>query len=151
MEYELILAKMMRLCSMSEHCKSDVLKKVESLDASDAAKVIDTLCENDFINEHRYAKAFARDKSSLQGWGEMKIRVALSQKKIAPEVITEAISSIDSEAARKKLTSLMLAKMKALSGEGDEQIKKVKLFRYLTGRGYNYDLIKQIYDNIRSN
>ena len=42
---------------------------------------------------------FARDKSSLQGWGKVKIRVDLQRKGIEESAITAALSEIDSEAA----------------------------------------------------
>lgn len=139
---------------MGEHCKSDILKKIASNDAIDGAavqKMLNTLCEENFINESRYAAAFARDKSSIQGWGEVKIRIALRQKAIEEDVINEALESIDCDASQKRLTTLMNAKLRALHSEENEQTKRLKLFKYLLGRGYNYEIIKKIYDNIRTN
>ena len=116
MEQEKILERMRRTCSMREYCCSDIRKKIERLDAGgiDADKIIATLCREKFIDETRYAAAFARDKSALQGWGPVKIAYALRSKGIEKETIDEAIGALDSEKSAEKLQSLLKNKYKGL-------------------------------------
>ena len=150
-EKQRLLERMMRLCSLSEHCIGDIRKKVERVNPDWCDEIVGRLCNEGYINEMRYATAFARDKSSLAGWGSAKIKVALYAKGIAPSVIEDALGEIDDVAVRKKLSALMSSKWKSLERESDPFKRKAKLFRYAIGRGYDYEQIKEEYDNIRGN
>ncbi len=141
---------MRRLCSRSERCSSDILRKVVALGIPEPESVVEQLVREGYIDDARYARAFARDKSSLQGWGKVKIRVDLQRKDIDESTITAALSEIDLVAAEQKLQKLALAKLRQLRSESDPRVRKGKLLRYLMGRGYTYDEIVEIYDNNRT-
>lgn len=141
----------MRLCSLSEHCIGDIRKKVERVNPDWCEEIVGKLCKEGYIDETRYARAFARDKSSLAGWGSAKIKVALYAKGIAPSVIEAALEEIDDDAAGKRLSALLSSKWKSLERESDPYRRKAKLFRYALGRGYDYAQINKEYDNIRGN
>ena len=86
------------LCSRREYCRSDVMKKaVAALDGdqSEAARIVDILVEERYVDDLRYASAFARDKSSISGWGRVKISHMLSAKGISRDIIKEALYEID--------------------------------------------------------
>lgn len=151
MEKQGMLERMMRLCSVAEHCRSDIRKKVARIEPQWCDEIIDRLCKDGYINEMRYATAFARDKSALSGWGNAKIKVALLSKGIAVHDIEAALREIDDGAARKRLSSLLSAKWRTLRQEPNESLRRAKLFRYALGRGYDYAQIKEEYDNIRGN
>ena len=127
------------LCSRREYCVEDVrqkaLKALEG-DAATAAEVVETLVKEKYVDDLRYASAFARDKASIQGWGEVKIRYMLSAKKISRDVIDQALSEIDAERASTKLFKLLETKYKSL--REDPQCR-LKLLRFALGRGYSYD------------
>ena len=82
---EKVLDRMRNLCSRREYCRSDIMKKVlKALDGdrTGAEKITETLVREKYIDELRYSSAFARDKASIAGWGETKIRYMLSAKGI---------------------------------------------------------------------
>ena len=141
---------MMALCSRREYCRKEILTKLTRLEAEDPAGIVETLCRERYIDELRYATAFARDKSSLQGWGSLKIRVALQAKGIPAETIAAALGEIDAPAAEERLASLLRAKLRSLRGEPDEAARYRKLLRFGLGRGYDYEQIKRTYDNLRT-
>lgn len=127
------------LCSRREYCVEDVRQKaLKALDgdAESAAEVVNTLVKEKYVDDLRYASAFARDKSSIQGWGEVKIRYMLSAKKISRDVIDQALSEIDPDRASSKLFKLLETKYKSL--REDPQCR-LKLLRFALGRGYSYD------------
>lgn len=140
---------MRRLCSRGERCSSDILRKVIACGIPEPESVVEQLVKEGYIDDVRYARAFARDKSSLQGWGKVKIRVDLQRKSIDELAITAALSEIDSVAAEKN-SKLALAKLRQLQNENDPHVRKAKFMRYLMGRGYTYDEIVKIYDNNRT-
>lgn len=125
-------------CSKAELCSRDVLQKALKKtdgDRAAAGEIVARLQSEGFIDDSRYAAAFAREKSSLTGWGPVKIRFALKEKGIDQSVIDSALSEIDPERAGARLSNLLEAKRKSL--EGDPQIK-FKLIRFALSRGYEY-------------
>ena len=150
MERAKALDRMMALCSRREYCRKEILAKLSRLEAEDPAGIVEKLCKERYIDELRYATAFARDKSSLQGWGSLKIRVALQAKGIPAETIVAALGEIDAPAADARLAALLRNKLHQLRGETDESVRYRKILRFGLGRGYDYEQIKRTYDNLRT-
>ncbi len=151
MEKEKVLDRLRGLCSRREYCRSDMMKKaVVALegDSAAAAEVVGTLVREKYVDDLRYASAFARDKSSIAGWGEVKIRYMLASKGISREIIGEALEEIDGGKAADKLERLIENKAKSL--KGDPQIR-MKLLRFALGRGYNYDNVNEMIWKITEN
>ena len=149
MDKEKLLSRMMRLCSLSEHCRADIAARLAKAQTPHAEEILEILCKAGYIDDARYARAFARDKSSLEGWGSAKIKLTLLRKGISAEDADEALKEIDREAADNKLHSLVAAKWRALSKETEPAKKQAKLYRYALGRGYCYDEIRKEYDKLR--
>lgn len=148
-EKEKLLGRMMRLCAGRECCRSDLRRKLDTLPPAEAEDVLDTLCREGYLDDARYARAFARDKSALQGWGSRRIQLALQKKQIDAADIAAALSSIDAPAAEARMEQVLGAKWKTLAREEDPARKQAKFFRYGLGRGYGYDEIKRMYDYLR--
>lgn len=144
-----ILNRLMRQCAAREYCCSDIRRKLAALPSPEADEVLETLCREGYVDDTRYARAFARDKSALQGWGNLKIKLALQRKGIGEHVIGEALSEIDGPAATARLEQVLGAKWKTLQRETDTRRREAKFFRYGLGRGYSYEEIKRIYDHLR--
>lgn len=136
------------LCSRREYCVDDVrqkaLKALEG-DVEAASKVVETLVKDKYVDDLRYASAFARDKASIQGWGEVKIRYMLSSKKISRAVIDQALAEIDPDRASSKLRKLLETKHKSLR---DDPQCRIKLLRFALGRGYAYDDASAVIDQL---
>ena len=141
---EKVLDRMRNLCSRREYCRSDIMKKVVSAldgDKERAEKVMEILVAERYIDEFRYASAFARDKSSISGWGETKIRYMLSSKGIPREVIDKALEEIDGAKAMTRLEKLMENKYRSLK---DDPQCRLKMLRFGLGRGYGYDEVSKV-------
>lgn len=140
--------RMRRLCSRREYCRSDIMSKVVVAldgDREQAAKIVETLVNEKYIDDLRYASAFARDKSSIAGWGETKIRYMLSAKGISREVVTQALEEIDASRARTRLEKLLENKLKTLK---DDPQCRLKMLRFALGRGYGYDEAAEALDSL---
>lgn len=120
---------------------ASALSEQQTLSAGQIEEIIERLCREKFIDERRYASAFARDRSSLQGWGTIRIRRALSMKGISSEDIASALESIDTASADSRMESLLSAKLRSLRSCDDHQARRIKLLRYGLSRGYSYDQI----------
>ena len=140
MDYSRCLSRLQKLCSKAEYCRADVYRKaLRDLegDADAAGRVADALVAEKYVDDYRYASAFAREKSSIQGWGPVKIRYQLRAKGVPDACIAAALEEIaDSPAAASRLEKLLSAKKKTL--EGDPQAK-LKLIKFALSRGYEYE------------
>ena len=88
MEYSRSLSRLQRLCSKAEYCRADIYRKaLKDLDgdAAEAARLVEELVRDRYVDDARYAQAFAREKASLQGWGPVKIRFQLRAKGLGKE------------------------------------------------------------------
>ena len=134
-----VLLSLQGKCARREYCVSDVraraLKALEG-DSGAASEVVAALVSEGYVDDLRYASAFAREKASLTGWGAAKISFALGGKGIARDVISQALAEIDADKASDKLERLLAARFRTL--QGDPQCK-LKLLKFGLGRGYSYD------------
>ena len=139
MEEKRILERLQRQCARMEYCSSDIYRKaLKALegDAEAAARIVASLVQDRYVDDRRYASAFAREKSSLQGWGAVKIRFLLRGKGISDEIIDEALQEVDPEKAASKLYKLAADKYRLLK---DDPQCRLKLLKALLSRGYGYD------------
>ena len=107
-----ILERYERQCARMEYCSSDIRRKaLKALggDADAAEKIVASLVKDGFVDDRRYAGAFVREKSALQGWGEAKLRFMLAGKGISRDVIADALTEIDAEKASARLEKLLQA------------------------------------------
>lgn len=140
--------RMRALCSRREYCRKDVLKKVMTAldgDAAKAEEVVGKLVEERYVDDRRYAAAFARDKASIAGWGAAKIRYMLAAKGVDREIIASALEEIDVNRADTRLEKLMENKARSLK---DDPQRRIKLLRFGVGRGYGYEEVSSVIDRI---
>ena len=150
MEEKKVLERLQRQCARMEYCSSDMYRKaLKALegDAEAAARIVASLLEDRFVDDRRYAAAFAREKSSLQGWGAVKIRFLLRGKGISDEIIDEALQEVDPQKAASKLDKLAADKYRLL--QGDPQCR-LKLLKALLSRGYGYDEVEAAVTKVMS-
>ena len=143
-----VIDRLKMLCSRREYSTSDVMKKALDALNSDkelAAKVVDKLVAERYVDDFRYASAYARDKASIAGWGSAKIRYMLSAKGVARDVIDRALGEVDESKADARMENLLRNKYRTL--KNDPQVK-VKLLRFAVGRGYSYEESSRIINMI---
>lgn len=143
-----VTSRLMALCSRREYCSSDIYKKaLDALEgnADEAGKVLERLQDEKYVDDRRYARAYARDKASIAGWGSVKIRYMLSAKGLARDVINEALAEVDSDTSDRRFEKLMLAKCRSLKGSDDVRLK---LIRFAAGRGYGYEQASSMADRV---
>ena len=134
-----VIDKLRNLCSRREYCSSDIRRKALTAldnDRDSAGKVMDLLIKDKYVDDYRYSCAYARDKASIAGWGPSKIRYMLSSKGVDRDVIDRAMLEIDESKADQRLDRLVRSRYASL--RNDPQVR-VKLLRYVVGRGYSYD------------
>ena len=138
-EVRKVTDRLRRLCSRREYCSSDILKKAVTAlegDKEIAENVLAELIKDKYVDDFRYASAYAREKAMISGWGETKIRYMLSGKRVASDIIAQALNEIDEGKASTRLEKIIENKYRSL--KSDPQCR-LKLIRFGLGRGYSYD------------
>jgi len=126
-------------CAYQERNQREVRQKLYSygLIPTVVNEILVELITEGFLNEERYAKAFARGKVNIKGWGKKKIEIELKMRGISIPCITKALAEIDAENYTAKLEALAQKKWDSLKGERSS-LRKQKLINYLLGKGYAY-------------
>lgn len=147
-EMDKVVDRLRRLCSRREYCRADIVRKAaDALDGDKvkAAEIADKLVSERYVDDFRYASAFARDKSSISGWGQMKIRYMLASKGVAKDVIAKALEEIDQAKSDSRLEKLIENKYRTLK---DDPQCRLKMIRFGLGRGYDYEELLPVLDRI---
>lgn len=136
---EKALERLQSLCSRSEQCESDLIKKMINwgIPSCDRKEIIENLKENRFLNNSRYARSFALDKARFAVWGPNKIRLELIKRRIHSNDIKSALENIGQDIWKEGLTKCARNKAKNLDLIGEEGWNNSqKLYKYLISRGF---------------
>lgn len=114
------------------------------LRTEEVEEIIGELIRDNFLNEERYALAFAGGKFRMKGWGKVKIRYELKQNGISDYCIRKALQSIDEEEYAQTLEKHVHFKSSSLKSEKNIFIKKNKIRNYLLQKGFEMELILEL-------
>lgn len=143
---EELLSRAQQLCSAREYCESDIRKKLESWGEADeflADSIIASLKKDKFIDEERYAGAFARDRFKYQQWGKVKITAQMKLKHIPSSVIAAGLLTIDDEEYRQVLKEILVKHKKNIKAKNQYDLKG-RLLRHALAKGYESHLVYEI-------
>lgn len=132
-------------CSRAEICTFEAMQKLIrwGIEKREAEKIVSTLVSNKFIDDSRFARAFINDKTRFARWGERKIRVALFQKRIASQIISEHLSQVDPEIISSNLEDILQSQARTIANPRTYE-GRTALFRYGVSRGYQPSLVAEI-------
>lgn len=122
------------------------LKELRTLNEDERGEILMWLIQNNFLNEERFSKSYARGKFYQKKWGKLKIKQGLKQKRIPTNLIDKGIEEINEEDYKSTLMELTEKKWNILR-ESEVYLKKKKIYNYLLQKGYEYNLINEILNN----
>lgn len=146
---EQALQKLKQYCAYQERCHAEVVDKLYQLGVwkKEHDAIIATLIEENYLNEERFALAYAGGKYRMKQWGRVKIKYELKQKQVSNYSINKALKQFDEEEYRQTLQKLANDKYVLLKGE-QYLVRKKKTMDYLIQRGYETDLITAAMNDI---
>ena len=154
-KYSLLEAKtkLEALCAYQERCSFELKRKMKSwgLDLEDQDRLLADLISNNFLSEERFAEAFSSGKCRIKKWGRIKIRIELKKRQISNYSIDKGLSLIDPHEYWNHLTSLANRKWIETRNEVNLFKRKAKVYRYLSSKGYETDLVKDAVDEVLKN
>ena len=143
------ILKLRHYCAYQERCHMEVREKCRELKlyGDEAEEAIAHLVTEGFLNEERFAKAFAGGKFRMRQWGRQKIRQALKQKQLSDYCIRKGLAEIDPDAYEQALLQLAERKYELLRGE--QYLKRrYKTLQYLLQKGYEQELAREAIEQI---
>lgn len=145
------IQKLRHYCAYQERCHSEVRGKCLELGLRGEAveEAIALLIADNFLNEERFARAFAGGYFRTRQWGRKKILAALKQRQLSAYCIKAGMQEIDEEDYERVL--LQLAEKKYNSLRGDTVLKrKFKTMQFLLQRGFEATLANEAIERIIS-
>ncbi len=142
---EQALQKLKHYCAYQERCHSEVKEKLYQLGVwkKDHDEIIAALIEENYLNEERFAIAYAGGKFRVKQWGRVKIKYELKQKQVSDYSIKKAMKQIDEEEYLSVLNKLAKEKYTALKNE-QYLVRKKKTMDYLAAKGFEAELVRMV-------
>lgn len=146
---EQALEKIKYYCAYQERCHQEVKDKLYEmgLHRNEVDELMAALIMENFLNEERFARAFAGGKFRMKQWGKRKIISALRQKKVSDYCIRKGMSEIDEKEYEKVLRKLAEKKYHALRGEQYLR-RQFKTKQYLLSKGFEPALAEAVLKDI---
>ncbi len=138
------LAKIYRYCAYQERSHHEVKNRLYSygLHTDDVDQILTRLITEGFVNEERFAKAFAGGKFRMKKWGRLKIENELNSLGLSKNCIKRGMREIEVDDYEATLRQLLTKKVTELD-EPNVFVKRDKIARYAIGRGFEPELVWQ--------
>jgi len=139
---EIAFQKIAKWCAYQERSQQEARDKLYDygLYSKDVELLISRLITDNFLNEERFAIAFAGGKFRQLGWGRIKIKAAMKQKKVSEYCMKKGLCSIAEGDYQKKLLKVIEKRQKE-EKEKNKAKRNYKLAQYAMSRGYEPDLV----------
>jgi len=98
-------AAIQRYCAFQERCQSEVEERLRSMGVLPEAQadLVAELMAKGYLNEERFARAYARGKFRIKGWGPRKIAQGLQSKRVSSACISLGLSELSDGEVREFL------------------------------------------------
>ena len=137
--------KIASFCAYQERTQQEVRLKLYEygIKSDEVEGIIVKLIEENFLNEERFAKAFAGGKFRVKKWGRNKIIRELEMRHLSPYCIKSGLKEIDETDYIDTIHQIIAKKSDEISAKNSYQ-KLYKIAQYLISRGFEPDLVWDI-------
>lgn len=143
------LIKLQHYCAYQDRCHKEVKSKLIALGiyGEDLDDIIVDLIQDNFLNEERFAKSYARGKFRMKQWGRNKIKNELKFRQVSAYCIKKGLQEIEEEEYEETLSKILEKKVLTLK-EKNPFSRKKKLLQFAIQKGYEYNLIWKAIENL---
>jgi regulatory protein len=143
------LRRLMNICSRSEKSSFDIRKKLKEWGLEKQTEsILSKLVLENFIDDTRYATAFAHDKIHINKWGKIKVSFLLKRQHIEPPAINLALESV-TDHEYQEIVFMEMQKKRVSLKTTSPLLMKSKLYAFATQRGYEPDLVRAYIESYR--
>jgi regulatory protein len=137
-----IKRKLENYCVYQDRCHKEVEQKMREFSLIPEARelILLSLMKDNFLNEERFSKSFARGKFRIKSWGKQRIVRELKFRDISAYNIKTALKEIDEDEYLKTIYRITENRNEVIS-EPNIYKRKKKLIDFLMRKGFENDLI----------
>ena len=142
---EQALQKLKHYCGYQERCHSEVKEKLFSfrIRKREQEEIVAQLIEENYLNEERFAIAFAGGKFRIKQWGKIKVRSELKKRRVSDYCINIALRQIGDKEYLQMIKKLAAKYSSSVKAE-PEIVRKKKTIDYLMQKGFEGELVYRI-------
>jgi len=137
-----IKRKIEQFCVYQDRCHKEVEQKMRDYELIPEARemILLSLMQDNFLNEERFAKSFARGKFRIKNWGKQRIIRELKFREISAYNIKTALKEIDAQEYLDTIYRITEKRSQSIL-ETNSYKKKKKLIDFLMRKGFENELI----------
>jgi regulatory protein len=143
--------KIYTYCAYQERTHQEVKNRLFQfgLHSNEVDELLSHLIIEGYLNEERFAKAFAGGKFRVKKWGRLKIMHELEARGLTINCIRSGMKEIEESDYTETLETLLTKKADLLTDK-DSFVKRDKLAKYGIYKGYESELVWKYVKNIVS-
>lgn len=143
-------ARAAALCDKCEQCSPDIIKKLTQWGVSSAevSRILKKLIDSRYLDDNRFARAYAHDKLIFSGWGRYKIIQHLRAKRLERECVEQAFDGIEDSEYLSVAVKVVKAKARGLAGGLGIYENRLKTLRFAAQRGFEPSVITRIINRL---
>ncbi len=140
---DLALKKIKHYCAYQERSHYETNGKLFQMGIPKKMReeILADLIAQGFLNEERFATAFAGGKFRIKKWGKIKIKQALTEKKVSTRNIQSALATIPLDEYAQTIQRLAIKKWESLPGN-NTALKNKKVYSFLLQKGFEHNYIR---------
>jgi regulatory protein len=144
-----VYQKAMRYCGYQERTVKEVQEKLRGwgVEGKNEAHIIQALKEDRFLDEGRYIAAFIRGKFLGKKWGKEKLAAVLTSKGLDQVLVRQGLAMIEDADYLQRLRDVAERRRASLAEASSTEARR-KLMNYLFQKGYEFDLVMQVVQEI---
>jgi regulatory protein len=143
--------KVLRLFNRRVYSEQEIRAKLEKkgYEETTIEKVVEELKETSLISDYSFAKAFISDRLRLNPKGNFQISYELKKKGVNQTIIDRVFSEENViEGDYNRALELARKRLETLKSVKDKKTRKRRLYNYLLRRGFSYEVIKKVFDEL---
>lgn len=137
--------KALSLIASREHSRAELISKLKLKGfGSYSEQAVERLCEQGYVDDERFAEAFARELSEKKSMGERRIREELYRRGISREIIEQTVWGLEADPAQ-QISELLNGRLSKYIYD-DKGIRKC--YNTLIRLGYSPSDIRQAFSDL---
>ena len=146
-----IKQKAFRLLGRRQHSSSELRRKLWNKDYEQKLidEVIEDLSKNGYIDDTEFIRVFMAEKSKTKNWSRKRIKSELIKRGLDSKLIDKILSEQYSESDYDNASTVAKKKVEVLTKRNLEKKElRTKLSTYLFSKGFDYEVIKDVVNQI---
>ena len=141
---KILLVRAGKLLARRSYSRGELGQKLAGLaDTADVEAVLDRLAELRLLNDADYAYNFVSYRLTREGWGPLRIRRELLERRVAPNLVDAALERVLDEAGEEAALKVYLARHAGKRGWPTDRKRIQRLVLHLERRGFTPEKVRR--------